>query len=113
MQPSPDEEYGPKIGENKNEQHNSRANSKNDYSAGMTKSCIENGYQYVVNNNNSSSSDDVKSEEKSKNNNEKLIDTNEQEHFRLQNTSLDDETLEKEYEIPKMEQFVNLDKGIL
>jgi hypothetical protein len=45
-------------------------------------------------------------------NNQNKVDSNEKEHMRLQNTSLDYETLEKEYEIPKMEQFVNLEKGI-
>jgi hypothetical protein len=108
VQPSPDEEYGPKIDEIENKQHNQDANTNNDYSEGMTKSCIENGYQYVVNNNIES---DVKSEEKNENNQNK-VDSNEKEHMRLQNTSLDYETLEKEYEIPKMEQFVNLEKGI-
>ena len=83
VQPSPDEEYGPKIEEKNDKQ--------DDYSSGMTKSCIENGYQYVVNNN----SEDAKSLKNSQNNKETNAEQ-EKEQLRLQNTSLD---YENEYDL--------------
>jgi hypothetical protein len=68
----------------------------------MTKSTPYSNFQYIGEN--STKSD------------ENLTNTKEEEESseqksKLQNTSLDDENLVNDYEIPKVEQFVNLEKS--
>lgn len=68
----------------------------------MTKSTPYSNFQYIG--------------EISTKSDENLTNTKEEEEsseqkLKLQNTSLDDENLVNDYEIPKVEQFVNLEKS--
>jgi len=67
----------------------------------MTKSTPYSNFQYIGENS-------AKSDENLTNTKEEEISA---QKLKLQNTSLDDENLVNDYEIPKVEQFVNLEKS--
>jgi len=112
VQPSSDEQYEPTVTETTTIVTQIETLKTDDYSAGMNKSCVDLGY-------------DNKQEEEELTNQEE--EPKKSDEFKLQNTSLDDENLERDYEIPnfnslkaaheftslKQEQFVNLDTSEL